>query len=254
MSPPPRLFVESDLAANARVTLTADQARYLNQVLRKKPGDPVRLFNGRDGEWATEIAAFGKHEGTLLCRERTRAQRGVPDLHLLFAPVKRARTDFIVEKATELGVALIRPVFTARTNSETVRTDRLRAIAIEAAEQTERLEIPVIGEPAALQKTLENWDPERRLLFADEAGAETASPWGGETVRAAPIAQILRDAPHGPWAILIGPEGGFTREERDALRNLAYVTPSSLGPRILRADTAALAALTIWQANLGDWD
>lgn len=255
MSTPPRLFVESDLQTDGGVSLSSDQARYLNQVLRKKPGDAVRVFNGRDGEYSARIADFTKHGGELVCEAQTRAQAPSPDLHLLFAPLKRQRTDLVVEKATELGVTTIRPVFTSRTNADNVRVDRLRTISIEAAEQTERLDIPKIIEPLALEKVIDQWEPGRRLIFADEAGDNAEAPWGGSAGRAAPILEAL--TPHrgegARWAILIGPEGGFSPQERSALRGLDFVTPVSLGPRILRAETAVLASVTIWQAILGDW-
>lgn len=255
MATTPRLFVDSTLEADGGVSLSEDQARYLGQVLRKKPGDVVRVFNGRDGEYAAHIADFTKRGGELVCQAQTRAQAASPDVHLLFAPLKRQRTDMIVEKATELGAARIQPVFTARTNSDHVRTDRLRAIAIEAAEQTERLDVPAVEEPAALESLLFRWPESRRIIFADESGDDDSRAWGGDAGRAQPIAAALQPfaSQEVKWAILIGPEGGFTPEERAHLRTLAYVTPVSLGPQILRAETAALAALTIWQSILGDW-
>ena len=255
MATTPRLFVESVLEADGGVSLLEDQARYLGQVLRKKPGDVVRVFNGRDGEYSAHISNFTKRGGALVCQTQTRAQAVSPDIHLLFAPLKRQRTDMIVEKATELGAARIQPVFTARTNSDHVRTDRLRAIAIEAAEQTERLDVPLIDEPTPLDSLLFRWPENRRIIFADESGDDDSRAWGGEAGRAPAIAAALQ--PHASqdvkWAILIGPEGGFTPEERAQLRSLPQVTPVSLGPRILRAETAAMAALTIWQSILGDW-
>lgn len=255
MATTPRLFVESVLEADGGVSLSEDQARYLNQVLRKKPGDVVRVFNGRDGEYAARIAGFTKRGGELVCKEQTRAQAASLDIHLLFAPLKRQRTDTVIEKATELGAARIQPVFTARTNSDHVRTDRLRAIAIEAAEQTERLDIPAIEEPAPLDSLLFRWPENRRIIFADESGDDDSRAWGGDAGRAQPIAAALQShaSQDVKWAILIGPEGGFTPEERAHLRTLPCVTAVTLGPRILRAETAALAALTIWQSILGDW-
>ena len=255
MATTPRLFVDSVLEAEGGVSLSEDQARYLGQVLRKKPGDVVRVFNGRDGEYSAHIADFTKRGGELVCQVQTRAQATSPDIQLLFAPLKRQRTDLIVEKATELGAARIQPVFTARTNSDHVRTDRLRAIAIEAAEQTERLDVPVIEEPAPLASLLFRWPENRRIIFADESGDDDSRAWGGDAGRAPPIAAALQPyaSQNTQWAILIGPEGGFTPEERAHLRTLPCVTPVSLGPRILRAESAAIAALTIWQSILGDW-
>ncbi|MET0547083.1 MAG: 16S rRNA (uracil(1498)-N(3))-methyltransferase [Caulobacterales bacterium] len=255
MSATPRLFVDDDLSDGASLDLSDEHARYLNQVLRKKLGDPVRVFNGRDGEFEARVENFSKHGGSLTCEHRTREQTTSPDLHLLFAPLKRQRTDLVVEKATELGASVILPVFTARTNADTVRTDRLRAICIEAAEQTERLEIPQVGEPLTLDKALDNWPQDRRLIFADESGDDGAAPWGGATGRAAPILEALtpfKDK-QSRWAILIGPEGGFSPDERSTLRTLPFVTSVSLGPRILRAESAALAAMAVWQSVLGDW-
>jgi 16S rRNA (uracil1498-N3)-methyltransferase len=254
MSAEPRLFVDQPLSGGARLELDRDAAHYLVNVMRLKPGAPVRLFNGRDGEWRAEVAEAGKRAAALSVSARLRAQAASPDVHLYFAPVKRARTDFIVEKATELGAGLIGPVMTRRTNAERVRTDRLAATAREAAEQTERLDLPVIAEPVALDRLISGWDPARRLIFCDEAGEEGEKPWGGETGRARPIREALEDRRgEGLWAILIGPEGGFDAGERALLRAQGFVVPVSLGPRILRADTAAAAALSVWQAVLGDW-
>jgi len=255
MATPPRVYLEADLSEGARVDLSEDQSHYLTQVLRKKADDPVRLFNGRSGEYGASIVEVKKRHTTLLCGAQLRPQSASPDIHLLFAPLKRQRTDMIVEKATELGAAHIQPVFTARTNSDHVRTDRLRAIAVEAAEQTERLDVPVIEEPEPLQSRLFRWPESRRIIFADESGDDDSRAWGGDPGRAPPVAAALQPftSQDVKWAILIGPEGGFTPEERMHLRGLLHVTPISLGPRILRAETAALAALTIWQSILGDW-
>jgi 16S rRNA (uracil1498-N3)-methyltransferase len=201
----------------------------------------VLLFNGAEGEWACTVAETGKRGAMLRVLERTREQVLPPDLTLLFAPVKRHGTDLIVEKATELGVRALQPVLTRRTQSEIVRTDRLRAIATEAAEQTERLDVPDVRDAAPLTTLLASWDSARPLLFADEAG-EAAS---------VPVALSGVSAPR--LALLTGPEGGFDPEERRLLRSLPYVTPVSLGPRILRAETAAIAALALIQAHWGDW-
>ena len=236
-----RLFVDEPLASGATVALTKGQAHYLASVMRRAVGDAVLVFNGQDGEWRADIAALDRRGGHLESHEQTRTQTPLPDLWLAFAPVKKARTDFIVEKACELGCPRIIPVFTRHTNSERVRTDRLRDHAIEAAEQCGLLSVPEIAQPVTLDALLDGWDPARRLLFCDERGA------------GAPVTQVLRTEGPGPWAIITGPEGGFAPAEADRLAALDYAHPASLGPRILRADTAAVAALTLWQATLGDW-
>jgi 16S rRNA (uracil1498-N3)-methyltransferase len=236
-----RLFVEAELGEGAQVPLGRDQAHYLSGVMRQGPGDPVLVFNGRDGEWLAEIAEAGKRGVLLVCSNQTRPQSLPPDLWLAFAPVKKARTDFIAEKAAELGCRRVVPVFTRFTNSERVNIDRLRAHGIEAAEQCGLLSAPEVAEPVTLAALLDGWDPARRIMFCDESGA-------GE-----PASDVLAAAGPGPWAVLIGPEGGFAPEERARLSTLAFAHPVSLGPRILRADTAAVAALTLWQAVLGDW-
>ena len=236
-----RLHVVCDLGDRAEIALTREQAHYLFGVMRLAQGGSLLLFNGRDGEWMAEVAEAGKRSGTLICRAQTRAQETPPDLWLLFAPLKKTRTDFVAEKAAELGCRRVAPVFTRFTNSERVNVDRLRANAIEAAEQCGLLTIPEVAEPAQLAKVLDGWDASRRLLFCDER-------------RDAPsAAEALANAPDGPWAVLIGPEGGFAPEEVERLRGLPFVTPVSLGPRVLRADTAAVAALSLWQAAKGDW-
>lgn len=234
-----RLFVEHPLGPGQSVPLSADQAHYLFAVMRIGPGDGVALFNGRDGEWRADVAAVAKRGGTLTCAEQTRPLLLPPDLWLLFAPIKKARTDFIVEKATELGAARILPVQTEFTNSERIARDRLQAHAVEAAEQCGGTFVPEVAELQPLPRLLAAWPEGRRLLWADEA---LAGP-----------AETLAALPRGPWAILIGPEGGFSTAERTRLRALPFVTPVGLGPRILRADTAAVAALALWQAALGDW-
>ncbi|MFO1107409.1 MAG: 16S rRNA (uracil(1498)-N(3))-methyltransferase [Amaricoccus sp.] len=237
-----RLFVEADLGPGAMVALTRDQAHYLFAVMRLGSGGRVSLFNGRDGEWLAEVAEAGRASGRLAVAEPGQAQRRPPDLTLHFAPIKKARTDFIVEKATELGCARIQPVFTRHTNSERLRLDRLRAHAIEAAEQCGETYVPELAEPVKLDRLLDGWDPARRLVFCDESR------------EARPAAEMLAaEAPGGPWAILIGPEGGFAPEEAARLRALPFVRRVTLGPRVLRADTAAVAAITLWQASLGDW-
>lgn len=253
MSATPRLHVAPDLGEGADILIDGDQAHYLTRVLRLDAGDPVRVFNGRDGEFEASVAASTKSTATLRLEKRTRVQAGVTDLWLLFAPLKKSRTDFVVEKAVELGAAEIRPVLTERTDAETVRVDRLQRLAIEAAEQTERLDVPPVRDAVKLSQVLAGWDAGRLLIYADEAGDEGGKPWGGEAGKAGPIADVLGRLGDGPAAILIGPEGGFSPQERKRLRELPFVRPVGLGPRILRAETAAVAALSLWQALRGDW-
>lgn len=296
MTVEPRLYLDMAFHPGAELALDKDASHYLVTVMRRKAGDGVRVFNGRDGEWRAEVAEANKRGAVLRLSDQTRPQRAAPDMALYFAPVKKARTDFIVEKATELGAASITPVMTARTMAERVRTDRLQSLVREASEQTERLDLPAVNEPVALTQLLKSWDTERRLIFADEAGEDEDAPWGGESGRARPIAEALAafsfpppftgevseakpetegadgtPAPPpsgrfaatspvngggsktGKWALLIGPEGGFAPEERQLLRAQPFVVPVSLGPRILRADTAVAAALSVWQSVLGDW-
>lgn len=241
-----RLFVSTALQEAAIVELDSDRAHYLRHVLRLGNGDAVSLFNGTDGEWRATIEATGKRGARLSVGARLRDQEPEPDLWLVFAPIKRARIDFIAEKATELGVSALVPVFTRYTNMTRVNAERLRSIAIEAAEQTERLSVPEVSEPVTLEKLAQSWPRQRRLLMADESG-------GGEPIAAA-LGRLDASAKRSPWAILIGPEGGFHRDELDLLRKLDFVTAVGLGPRILRADTAALAALSCWQALAGDWE
>ena len=235
-----RLYVEAALGEGVRVAPDDGQAHYLLHVMRAKAGDYVSLFNGRDGEWLARIAEATKRGCILECERLTAAQAEVPDLWLVFAPIKKTPADYLAQKATELGVRALQPVFTRRTIVTRVNLERMRANAVEAAEQSGRLDVPDIREPLAFDKLLAAWPRERRILFCDEAG------------EAPPIAEALRAAPDGPWAVLTGPEGGFDPAERAALRVLAFVTPVSLGARILRADTAALAALSVWQAIKGD--
>ena len=232
----PRLFVRVPLVAGAAVELDAGQANYLGNVMRLQTDDHVLLFDGASGEWLARIAGAAKKRMTLAVEERTRAAEAVPDLWLAFAPVKRAQTDWLVEKATELGIARLLPVTTQRTIVERVKLERLAAIAVEAAEQCNRTTIPVIDEPQSLAAFLK-MHSERSLYFADESGG-------------APAAEAFRP---GPGTILTGPEGGFTEEERAAIRAEPDATAISLGPRVLRAETAALAAITTWMALAGDW-
>ena len=234
-----RLFVDQPLGQGQAVALSADQAHYLFAVMRLGKGAMVALFNGRDGEWRAEVMEAGKRGGVLVCDSQTKGLQMPPDLWLLFAPIKKARTDFIVEKAAEMGVRRIVPVQTRHTNSERIRQDRLQAHAVEAAEQCGGTFVPEVAELVALDRLLAGWPADRRILWCDEVlvGARVA----------------LEGLEPGPWAILIGPEGGFSDAEAARLRAMPQVVAVSLGPRILRADTAAVAALALWQSVLGDW-
>lgn len=234
-----RLFVDHPLSSGQTVPLGRDQAHYLFGVMRLSKSSVLSLFNGSDGEWDAEVTEAGKRAGVLTCIVQTRPLQIPPDLWLCFAPIKKSRTDFIVEKAAEMGAAKIIPVVTDHTNSERVRVDRLQAHAIEASEQCGGTYVPTVCEPKKLENLLADWPEGRKIMFCDEAlvGAGEA----------------LRDAGPGPWAILIGPEGGFSEREREKLYALPFAYPVSLGPRILRADTAAVAAMTVWQQHLGDW-
>lgn len=235
-----RLYVDSPLMEGVRIVMTADQAHYLVNVMRVAIGDELLLFNGEDGEWRARVTAAGKRAGELELVEPARCQVVGPDLDLVVALVKRARLETIVEKAAELGARRVRLVITERTNADHTRVERLQAIAVEAAEQTGRLEVPAIEGPQKLGELLGAWPAERPLMFCDEAGD------------APPALDALAGCAAGPWGVLIGPEGGFSASERALVRALPQAVPVSLGPRIMRADTAAIAALTLWQAALGD--
>lgn len=235
-----RLFVPNDLSAGAGVVPSVDQSRYLTSVMRLAVGAELLLFNGRDGEWRATIVEATKRGCLLKAEEQTRPMHLGPDLDLIVAMVKRGRVETIVEKAAELGARRVRLTITRRTNVDFVKLGRLDAIAMEAAEQTGRLDVPEVADPEKLDKILDGWDPARRLVFCDEGGD------------ARPAIEALAGT-GDPAAILIGPEGGFAPEERERLRGLSFVTPVSLGPRILRADTAAISAMTLWQAAAGDW-
>lgn len=237
-----RLCVEHPLGPGQPVPLSADQAHYLFGVMRLGQGALVFLFNGLDGEWRAEVVQAGKRAGMLVCGEMTKPLKMPPDLWLLFAPVKKARTDYIVEKAVEMGVARILPVQTQHTHTDRIRQDRLQAHAMEAAEQCGATFVPQVADLAGLDQTLAGWDMARRILWCDEDLPTKSFELPGS---AGDRGQ--------PWAILIGPEGGFADRERIRLRGMPSVVPLSLGPRILRADTAAVAALTLWQAAMGDW-
>jgi 16S rRNA (uracil1498-N3)-methyltransferase len=232
-----RLFVRQPLTDGAQVDLDSRQANYLGNVMRLRQGDELLLFDGQSGEWLAQVAAADRKRMALTVERKTREPEGVPDLWLAFAPVKRTQTDWLVEKATELGAARLVPVITQRTIVDRVKLDRLEAIAIEAAEQCGRTRLPEIAGPMPLKQFLVGRDPKRTLYFADETGGR-------------PAAQAFRP---GAAAILTGPEGGFTGEERTSVRTAPNTVPISLGPRILRAETAALAALAAYMAVAGDW-
>ena len=232
----PRLFVRQTLSEGVAIVLDANQANYLGNVLRLGVGAELLVFDGLSGEWLAHIADAGKKRMTLAVDRQTRESESIPDVWLAFAPVKRAQTDWLVEKSTELGVARLIPVMTQRTVTERVRLDRLESIAIEAAEQCGRTRVPQIVEPTSLKRLIEELDPARHLYFADEGGGE-------------PVASTFAE---GPALILVGPEGGFTEEERQLVRG-SGASAISLGPRILRAETAALAALAAFMALAGDW-
>lgn len=235
-----RLFVDSKLGEGQSVSLNRDQANYLCAVMRLGVGDSLLLFNGTDGEWRAKIEAMNKRSGALRVQVQTADQKMPPDVWLVFAPIKKARTDFIVEKAAEMGAARILPVQTDYTNSDRIRQDRLQAHAVEAAEQCGGTYVPPVDDLQRLDHLLADWPGDRKIMFCNEgivgqAGANI------ETMGA------------GKWAIIIGPEGGFSPKEVEKLRSFRNSAEVSLGPRILRADTAAVAALTLWQKSLGDW-
>jgi 16S rRNA (uracil1498-N3)-methyltransferase len=236
-----RLYVEAPLGKGARIEATEGQTHYLLHVMRARAGDRLTLFNGRDGEWVARLAEVSKRKCTFVCEQQVRPQDIPRDLWLCFAPIKKTPADYLAQKATELGVSVLQPVITRRTIVSRVNLDRMRANAIEAAEQSDRLTVPDVREAVPLGKLLANWPSARRMLFCDEAG------------EAPPIAEALRRTDPDQWGILTGPEGGFDPIERNEIRAKAFVTAVSLGPRILRADTAALAALAVWQALAGDW-
>jgi 16S rRNA (uracil1498-N3)-methyltransferase len=235
-----RLYVTGDLGANMAVALDEGPSHYLLHVLRAKAGNRVLLFNGRDGEWLAEIGQVSKRGVIATCLSQTRLQAAGPDIWLAFAPIKKTPADYLVQKATELGASVLQPVFTRRTIVSRVNLERMAANAAEAAEQSERLTVPEVRAAVDLDKLVAVWPKARGLYFCDEGGD------------ARPLAEVARDA-DGPAAILTGPEGGFDPAERAMLRALPFVVPVTLGPRILRADTAALAALSVWQSVAGDW-
>ena len=249
----PRLYIDAPLAANASALLAAGQAHYLKNVLRRAVGDEVLVFNERDGEFAARLAELGKKGGAVDLGARRRAPEPPPDLLLAVALVKRPALETIVQKAAELGVGAIQPLATARANVERARADRLSAIAMEAAEQCGRLSVPDVRPVMRLPAFLEGLEAGRVLIFCDEAGDDPQAEWGGPEGRAAPMLAALEEVDDDAGAaLLIGPEGGFSPDERTMLRARAGVLPVTLGPRILRADTAAIVALALWQAVRGD--
>ncbi|MEH6833372.1 MULTISPECIES: 16S rRNA (uracil(1498)-N(3))-methyltransferase [Falsihalocynthiibacter] len=234
-----RLYVEQGLGVGQSIPLDRDQAHYLFGVMRQPVGSYIALFNGRDGEYLARIVEAGKRGGVLECETQSRLLQMPPDLWLCFAPIKKARTDFIVEKAAEMGAMRICPIQTEFTNSERIRRDRLQAHAVEAAEQCGGTYVPEVADLQRLDRLLDAWPADRNIMFCDENLAGSG--------------EVLGKATGDKWAILIGPEGGFSEAERNRLHALPFTHAVSLGPRILRADTAAVAALTLWQTHLGDW-
>ncbi|MDR3495422.1 MAG: 16S rRNA (uracil(1498)-N(3))-methyltransferase [Ancalomicrobiaceae bacterium] len=239
-----RLYIDADLDRDGRIEPSREQANYLLNVLRLEAGDAILVFNGRDGEWRAEIAEVGRKTCTLVLTDRIRDQTPAADLVYLFAPLKMARLDYMVQKAVEMGAGTIRPVITRHTQVTRVNLERMQANVIEASEQCGILAVPAVKPPIDLVRLLETWEaiePGRRLIFCDE-GEESDNPL-----------EALTKLGRGPLAVLIGPEGGFAEDERALLRGYAFVTPIPLGPRVLRADTAAVAALAVIQATIGDW-
>ena len=234
-----RLYVECDLVAGEIISLGASQVHYLRNVLRLMTGDQVALFNGRDGEWLARIDKIGKRQASLKLTEQSHKQSPESDVWLLFSPVKRAPMDYLIQKATELGASTLLPITTQRTTVDRINLTRLSTTAVEAAEQCRRLTVPELRSVHSLNQILASWPPDRFLIFCDESGAPSPKT-------------ALAKGKSGPWGILIGPEGGFDPKEREMLRQQSFVIPMRLGPRILRAETAAVAALSILQALAGD--
>lgn len=236
----PRLYLDHKLAERAEHVLAPEQGHYLRDVMRLKPGDPVRLFNGADGEWLGLLATASRKLISVRVERKLAEVQPPPDIDFIFAPLKHARLDYLVQKATELGARRLRPVITQRTIVDRVNLDRMRSNAVEAAEQCNLVFVPEVAEPEKLDRLLAGWDRGRALIYCDEValGHDTLATLKGLKL---------------PAALLVGPEGGFTPEEREGLKRLAFVTAISLGPRIMRADTAGTAALALVQAALGDW-
>lgn len=239
-----RLYVNAPLCPGEGVVLSREQAHYLRKVMRRSDGDRIGLFNGRDGEWRAIIQTQGKQDCTATPHELIQPQTATPDLWLICALIKRTRLEIVAEKAAELGVREIHPVLTEYTNAPPMKVERLCAITIEAAEQCGLVSVPKLLAPEKLQTILDGWPAERRILFCDESGAG----------KAAIIALQSAARERAPWAVLTGPEGGFSPAERARLLSMPQTLAVSLGPRILRADTAAISALALWQSVCGDWD
>ena len=236
-----RLYVDCALTQQTRVKADRAQANYLLNVLRMKPGDPILLFNGRDGEWLAHVTVEGKKNCTLACDRQVRVQPDAPTLHYLFAPLKQGRLDYLIQKAVEMGAGILQPVLTQYTQVTKLNERRIKANVIEAAEQCGILSLPGVQTPVKLPQLLADWDPDRTLIYCDEAASD------------ANTLEILQGLRPRKLAVLIGPEGGFSHAERTLLRSHACVVPIPLGPRILRADTAGVAALALVQATIGDW-
>lgn len=237
-----RLYIEASLAEGVALEATAEQFNYLANVLRMTDGAEILLFNGRDGEWRAKLAFPSRKKIVLVPLEQTRPQPNPADLHYLFAPLKVGRMDYLVQKAVEMGAGLLQPVMTQHVQGKIHNTEKLRANAIEAAEQCGILSLPEVAEPEKLKDMLDTWPHDRRIIYCDE---------GDTGQNPLPILQAVKER---KIALLVGPEGGFSEEERKLLRSLDFVTPIPLGPRILRADTAAVAALAVIQATVGDWN
>jgi len=244
-----RLYVDRPLGPGQTVTLNSNQARYLFGTMRLGMGAAVALFNGRDGDYLAQVSEIGRRGGSLVCTKATGPLQLPPELWLLFAPVKKSRTDFIVEKAVEMGAARICPVLTEFTNAGSVRCDRLRAHATEASEQCGATIVPEVAEAGRLPDLLADWPGERQLMFCDETLRGDTSG-----TRVFPSRdEVCGSRRTVPWAILVGPEGGFSDAERTRLHTLPFTRAASLGPRVLRTETAVVAAMTVWQLELGDW-
>ncbi|MBV9824759.1 MAG: 16S rRNA (uracil(1498)-N(3))-methyltransferase [Alphaproteobacteria bacterium] len=240
--PATRLYIPTALTAGAAIALDVDQAHKLRTVLRLADGAPIAAFNERDGEWLCRLRQQGRRGGMIAVEAQRRAPEFEVGPWLVFAPIKRARLDWLIEKACELGAGAFVPIWTARTQPERLNRERLHSLATAAAEQSERLSVPTVAEPQSFDHMLAAWSKERRLIVCDETG-------GG-----VPLAEVLATSVHEtPVAVLIGPEGGLTETELDALGKLPIVNRVGLGPRVLRAETAALAALAVFQAIAGDW-
>jgi 16S rRNA (uracil1498-N3)-methyltransferase len=242
-----RLYIDQALTEGRAVELDREQSHYVAHVMRQRMGDEISLFNGRDGEWRAAVSELTRNRVVVSCLGQKREQKSEPDIWLLFAPLKKTRIDFVVEKATELGVSCLYPVLTERTAVTRINPDRLFARAIEAAEQCERLTVPQIEPATSLNELISKWNENRHLFVMDETGC-------GQSVLSAFVETVEKaEKSVPPCGILIGPEGGFSASELDGLKKQPFVTSVTLGPRILRAETAAVAALACWQAIVGDW-